>query len=1189
MTSWPRSRIAGFVCLFYAAPALAQHWNFQMYGPELGLTNANILALQQDRKGFLWVSTEGGLFRYDGDRFRSFPVEQANKKGEVNCLYNSADGQLWAGSAAGLFRWNGESFAAVPGFEDVELVSRASIAGDAKNLYLATPRGLLSMALQGNGRARVISEKPAGAAFAASDGTLWFGCGAQLCSIRDGHEQQWGQDRGISTGPWVSILEDGAKRLWVRSTERVLVREAGASNFHRIRNVPQLDSTRGPTLIADGSGHVMIPHAGGLMICDGERCTNYGAESGLRKAEVYTAIPDREGSLWIGYSGHGLARWLGREQWQGFAEQEGLANPAVWKIVRDKSGDLWIGTNRGLFQGRLQDGRWRFRRSDAVGELTVYGLATETDGSLWIGTFQTEANGLLRYDPRTRMRVIYPPASATARFQVNEIHRDSNGIIWVATGSGLQRLTPGAVRLEPVPLPLGESISDIKSRGQDLFVSGKRGLYVQRGARHSLLTVADGLKDNHVQSITVGPDGELWLTYFASSGITRIDFTGDKVQMRHYTTDDGLPSDVVYSQFFDARGRHWLGTDNGVAVLEGDRWTAYDTSDGLVWNDCDAHAFLAEPDGVVWIGTSNGLARFAPTTRHQPVRAEMLITSVLRNDQPVQGDDFDSMTHLLTLRFTMLSYQRSTTRFRYRLGTESSPWTETRAHEVRFAELPPKHYRFEVQGETLSGVWSEPAVFQFRLRPPWFLAWPFQASLFVLVALFLWIWWGQREKRQLAIRAELEARVLERTRELQEQVRAKEAATGLAESLLRRDRMVEGVRFAAERFLSVADWQTVILEVLAKIGVAAQACRVFVFRIHPGEADGMIGTVQHKWVAPGLGHTSSNGGCRCEWRGAERKAIASMLRRGELVLAPESSILIPIEVAGEWFGFLAFEDFRHQRQWTYVERDSFRAVAGMLGASITRQQSQEELVHARDAAERANRAKSTFLANMSHELRTPLNAIIGYSQMLQEDCDAALAPFRPDLNKIEQSGQMLLGLISDILDISKIEAGRMELRLQTIDIAPLLQEVRNTMLPMALKCGNQLEIDCPEEARQVSADLAKFRQSLLNLVNNACKFTENGRVTVTVEKTRDGIRPFVAVRVADTGIGISREHLSKLFQPFSQVDGSTTRRYGGTGLGLAISKKFCQMMGGDILVESEPGHGSRFSILLPAAEGTEED
>jgi PAS domain S-box-containing protein len=244
---------------------------------------------------------------------------------------------------------------------------------------------------------------------------------------------------------------------------------------------------------------------------------------------------------------------------------------------------------------------------------------------------------------------------------------------------------------------------------------------------------------------------------------------------------------------------------------------------------------------------------------------------------------------------------------------------------------------------------------------------------------------------------------------------------------------------------------------------------------------------------------------------------------------------------------------------------------------------QGELVRARDAAEQANRAKSVFLANMSHELRTPLNAVIGYSQMLREDyIGAEQEEVRGDLEKIERSGQMLLGIINDILDLSKIEAGRETVKAQQFDVAAVLQDVSHAVQPLARLQGDVLEIDCPDHARMAYADLPKFRQSVLNLVNNALKFTERGRVSVAVNKLRDADGEWTEVHVSDTGIGIGRDQLGKLFQPFSQVDGSATRKYNGTGLGLAISKKFCQMMGGDITVESEPGRGSRFSIRLPA-------
>ncbi len=244
---------------------------------------------------------------------------------------------------------------------------------------------------------------------------------------------------------------------------------------------------------------------------------------------------------------------------------------------------------------------------------------------------------------------------------------------------------------------------------------------------------------------------------------------------------------------------------------------------------------------------------------------------------------------------------------------------------------------------------------------------------------------------------------------------------------------------------------------------------------------------------------------------------------------------------------------------------------------------QGELERARDAAEQANRAKSAFLANMSHELRTPLNAIIGYSQMLREDC---IGPDQPevlsDLEKIERSGQLLLGIVNDVLDLSKIEAGCETAKPQNIDVADVLQDVANAVEPLVRQQGNTLDISCPDPARLAYVDLPKFRQSILNLVNNALKFTEKGQVSVSVNRVRAESADWTEVHVADTGIGIARENLGNLFQPFSQVDGSATRKYNGTGLGLAISKRFCEMMGGDITVRSELGQGSCFTIRVPA-------
>lgn len=230
-------------------------------------------------------------------------------------------------------------------------------------------------------------------------------------------------------------------------------------------------------------------------------------------------------------------------------------------------------------------------------------------------------------------------------------------------------------------------------------------------------------------------------------------------------------------------------------------------------------------------------------------------------------------------------------------------------------------------------------------------------------------------------------------------------------------------------------------------------------------------------------------------------------------------------------------------------------------------------------AEEANTTKSKFLANMSHELRTPLNAIIGYSEMLIEEItDLGTPGLTPDVQKIHGAGQHLLGLINNILDLSKVEAGKVELFLEIFAIAPLLEEVTDTLHPLLRKNHNTLVVNCPDNIGSMRADITKLRQSLFNLLSNASKFTENGTITLAVERRE---MDWITFCVSDTGIGMTPEQQAKLFQSFTQADASTTRKYGGTGLGLAITRQFCEIMGGDIQVESEAGKGTTFTIRLP--------
>jgi signal transduction histidine kinase/CheY-like chemotaxis protein len=276
-------------------------------------------------------------------------------------------------------------------------------------------------------------------------------------------------------------------------------------------------------------------------------------------------------------------------------------------------------------------------------------------------------------------------------------------------------------------------------------------------------------------------------------------------------------------------------------------------------------------------------------------------------------------------------------------------------------------------------------------------------------------------------------------------------------------------------------------------------------------------------------------------------------------------------------------EIQHRDKALQRANDDLKTRSNELEQEIVhRRRTQQELLDAKHAAEDASRAKSVFLANMSHELRTPLNAIIGYSEMLEEETrDSGNVENIRDLQKIQAAGKHLLSLINDVLDLSKIEAGKMGLHLETFNLRPMVEDMVPTLQPALEKRSNRIEVHVAGDLGTMHADVTKVRQILFNLLSNACKFTDHGTITLDVTReTKD--QDWIVFKVTDTGIGMTPEQQQKLFEDFVQADTSIARKYGGTGLGLAISQRFAEMMRGYIHVESQIGEGSTFTVKLPA-------
>ena len=300
-------------------------------------------------------------------------------------------------------------------------------------------------------------------------------------------------------------------------------------------------------------------------------------------------------------------------------------------------------------------------------------------------------------------------------------------------------------------------------------------------------------------------------------------------------------------------------------------------------------------------------------------------------------------------------------------------------------------------------------------------------------------------------------------------------------------------------------------------------------------------------------------------------------------LGLRAGLSVPIIIREEAYGVLNVM-YREMHEFSDGEIQLLQTLADSAAVAIGNARFIDETQQAREDAEDANRTNSKFLANMSHELRTPLNAIIGYSEMLQEEAaEQENDDFGPDLERINGAGKHLLGLINDVLDISKIEAGAMDIYLETFPVAEMIQDVQATIQPLVEKNSNSLEIDCPDSVGSIHSDVTKVKQGLFNLLSNATKFTEQGKISLRISKVTEEGAEWVNFAVADTGIGMTEEQMGGLFQAFAQAEASTSRRFGGTGLGLAITRHFCQMMGGEALVESEAGVGSTFTMRLPVA------
>ena len=758
--AWASAWLA-FVGLLLPAPCLSQHVKLQRYGKSQGLVNQNPMCLLRDREEYLWVCTENGLYRYDGDRFTRFSEADGLDNTRVYSAVLDASGRLWLATSSDLYVGEHGRFQAV------RPQGRALTFAAEARLRLLTD-GRIAAVLQ----RRVVAVREvspglwhADALFSdqllaqvpdlaravnlnqEEDGRLWLGCGSAICSVRDDEVRRWGPLEGVPGDQWAGFLRDRAGRLWARGRNSVLMLPKEGERF-LAQSVPHvaLRNLNGASVLAES------PYGSIVLRTD----------HGLARWEEGRWSFDQEGSLWLAMDGTGLARWIGFGKFESWTRVQGLNDDVIWGIRRRYEGTLTIGTRSGCSELDTRASVARPCRLDGLplGDIGVMSVAP--DGRLWIGMRSGE---LLMVAPGTRKARL---VARLPRFSALLI--DGRQRLWIPTRSGVFVLQPG----EALPRLVSEEreFLDVAEDAQGgIWVGGTDGLRRYADGRWTSATLADRRAGPGFFSIAIGPDGILWAAS-QSRGLLMARIAGGVLLDPEWVADPVVADASPVFVRLDAQQRVWVGTDYGVLVNDpktpGTPWLRLTESDGLIWNDIDGGSFLADSDGSVWIGTSGGLIHVvSPSRALSRMPLQLRLQGARYAGQAIATSGLPrlprSTSAALDLDLVSFDFSRSIdSLFRYRIVGVDADWFESRSPHVHYPALEPGNYRFEAMLVDPDRRQSSDIVaFEFNIQPPWWRTkWLKVACTLLGIVLLAGVWRWQL-RRIAARHAQVQARARE--------------------------------------------------------------------------------------------------------------------------------------------------------------------------------------------------------------------------------------------------------------------------------------------------------------------------------------------------------------------------------------------------------------------------------------------